>query len=227
MIYYVYLLCDPRHNYQPFYVGKGKGDRAKAHLYETENSTENRRKFFKIRKIREAGLTPGIEYHALDLTEEVAYELEASLIKWFGREGIDECGILTNICIDQRPPDPTGRSVSERTKQKIGDAQRGERNHRHGKSWSEEQKQLRSVFNLANSIKPPVRSGPMSEEQKAAIARGNTGKKRTPEQSAHLSAIRKGKKRKPCSEETKEKIRQSNIRIRDQSIPALDLLFKF
>ena len=58
--------------------------------------------------------------------------------------------------------------------------------------------------------KPPVRTGPMSQEQKDAISRGNTGKKRTKEQSEYLSSIRKGKKRREPSEETKNKIRLSN-----------------
>lgn len=229
MSYYVYLLCDPRHDNRPFYVGKGRGDRAKQHLYETVGSTENKRKFYKIKKIKSAGLIPSIVYHTTELCEEAAYELEASLIMFYGREGFEEGGILTNICIDNRPPSALGKLFgplseeqkakirqsltgringppSEETKQKIGDAQRGEKNHRYGKSWSEEEKQQRSEFNKENGIKPPVRSGPMSEDQKAAIARGNTGKKRTPEQSAYLSSIRKGKKRKPLSEETKEKI---------------------
>jgi hypothetical protein len=101
--------------------------------------------------------------------------------------------------------------MSEATRKKIGDPQRGEKNHRFGVLWSDEEKQRRRDFNKANGIKPPIRSGPMSAEQKAAIARGNTGKSRTPEQSAYLSMIRRGKKRKPPSEETREKIRRSNI----------------
>src|SRR6185437_3359954 len=67
------------------------------------------------------------------------------------------------------------------------------------------------LTNILTDGRPPVRSGPMSDEQKEAIRRGNTGKKRTPEQSAYLSLIRKGKTRGPCSEETKEKIRLANI----------------
>ena len=57
-----------------------------------------------------------------------------------------------------------------------------------GHHWSDAEKQLRRDYAKANGIKPPVRSGPMSEAQKAAIGAGNTGKKR-PEQSAHLSEI--------------------------------------
>jgi len=91
-------------------------------------------------------------------------------------------------------------------KKKIGDALRGEKGSFYGKHWSEEEKQQRRSFNKANGIKPPIRSGPMSAKQKAAIAAGNTGKKRTPEQSAYLSLIRRGKKRGPRPPEVIQKI---------------------
>jgi hypothetical protein len=289
--YYVYSLLDPRKNNQPFYIGKGSGKRAQTHLFETEENTDNIRKFLKIKKIRASGLEPVIEYIASNLEEDKAYDLEAKLIRQYGRAKIDVGGILTNICIDNRPPNMKGvpgqspneqtrqkisislknKTTNERqeiqrkltetlsqrteqekeeiqrkltetlsqrteqekeetrqkirialtgrvngppsdeTRQKIGDAQRGEKNHRYGEHWSEEEKQQRSEWAVANGIKPPVRSGPMSEEQKEAIRKGNTGKKRTPEQSAYLSSIRKGKKRSPRPPEVIEKIRLSNI----------------
>jgi hypothetical protein len=87
--------------------------------------------------------------------------------------------------------------MCEDRKRKIGDGQRGEKNHRYGVRWSEEEKQLRRDYNKANGIKPPVRSGPMTEAQKANIGAGNKGKKRTPEQRAHLSQLRRGKKHGP------------------------------
>jgi hypothetical protein len=204
--YYVYGLLDPRKNNQPFYIGKGCGDRARVHLSETEDKTENLRKTLKIKKIREAGMEPEIEYLAYDLEENVAYDLEATLIRKYGRAKIDDGGILTNICVDNRPPDPTGRPVSEATREKIGGAQRGSLNHRYGIHWDEAEKRRRSEFNKIHGIKPPVRTGPMSDEQKAAIAKGNLGKKRTAEQSAYLSSIRKGKKRGPYSEERRAAI---------------------
>lgn len=68
------------------------------------------------------------------------------------------------------------------------------------------------LVNLAIDNRPPVRSGPMSAEQKAAIGAGNRGKKRTVEQSAYLGLIRKGKKRKSSAAVAAEKIRIDNIR---------------
>lgn len=208
--YYVYLLIDPRTN-TPFYVGKGSGYRATVHLRESRKGTENPWKHSKIQKIRSEGLEPVIEYVARDLPENEAYDLEASLIQKYGRAKIDEGGILTNMCVDNRPPDFTGKTHSEEARKRIAEAQRGEKGNAWGRKFTEEQRQRRSEKFKAHGIKPPVRSGPMSEEQKAAIGAGNRGKKRTPEQSAYLSSIRKGKTAGPCSDDKREKIRQANI----------------
>jgi hypothetical protein len=159
--YYVYNLLDPRYEHHPpFYTGKGSGNRANMHMHESKRRHENPRKYAKIQKIRAAGLEPIIEYYATDLSEEDAYKLEAELIIKFGRAGIDEGGILTNLLLDGRPP---------------------------------------------------LRSGPMSDEQKEAIRKGNSGKIRTLEQCAELSRNRKGRPRASPTEETKELIRLGNI----------------
>jgi hypothetical protein len=172
--------------------------------------------------IRKAGLEPVIHYHTVGLEEDAAYALETTLIRKYGRAKIDEGGVLTNICIDNRPPIRYGPCPPEIAK-KIGDAQRGELNHRYGASWSEEEKKRRSEFNKAQGIKPPVRSGPMSDEQKAAIGQGNKGKRRSAETCAHFSKIRKGKKNGPFSEEAKQAIRDGIIRANGGEPPPHDL----
>lgn len=48
-MFYVYQLIDPATN-NPFYIGKGSGNRPKHHLYETEYNTANVRKYNKIQK---------------------------------------------------------------------------------------------------------------------------------------------------------------------------------
>lgn len=110
--YYVYQLVDPRTNI-PFYIGKGSGRRAKTHLWDIPE-TRNQYKENKIASIRRSGLEPLIEYVAENiLDEQLAYEIEASLIKKYGRKGYDSNGILTNICIDSRPPNHKGKSYEE------------------------------------------------------------------------------------------------------------------
>ena len=137
---------------------------------------DNPHKSRKIAYIRKVGFEPAIMYWQTSMAEQDAYDLERELIKRFGRKNIDQDGILTNICLDNRPPTSAGREVSPDTREKIASAQRGELNHRHGASWDDEQKELRRQYNLDNNIKPPIQSGPMSEEQKVAIGNGNRGK---------------------------------------------------
>jgi len=101
--YYIYIYIDPR-NGEIFYVGKGKGNRAFAHLSETSEKEKVKR----IYAIRASGREPTIEIliHGLE-DEETAMRIEASVIdlldihqltniqrgyhsRTFGRMGIDQ-----------------------------------------------------------------------------------------------------------------------------------------
>jgi hypothetical protein len=106
------MLVDPRDN-QPFYIGKGKGRRAKTHLW-PKPETRNVYKENKITIIREEGLEPIINYIIENiLDEKLAYDIEKELILKYGRKGYDKDGILTNVCIDARPPNHKGKSYEE------------------------------------------------------------------------------------------------------------------
>jgi len=127
IMYYIYQLIDPR-NGQPFYIGKGKGRRAKTHLWDIPE-TRNQYKENKIANIRQEGLEPEIIYIAENIVDEqLAYEMEAFLIKKYGRKGYDKDGILTNVCVDNRPPNHKGKTYEEI----------------YGTEKAEEQKKLRS-----------------------------------------------------------------------------------
>jgi hypothetical protein len=219
--YYVYLLLDPTDYFKPFYVGKGIGDRMFHHFQESAKG-ENRFKENKIAKIRRAGVEPIATKWAERLDEVSAYELEAHLIQRFGRRNIDPDGILTNICIDSRPPSALGREVSQETRDKISNAQSGELNHRFGKSFTEEQRASRSQIIKDLGIKPPVQSGPMPEDQRIKIGNGNRGKKRTDAVRSRFSEMRKGVKKGPPSKETIEKIRASNIGIKKRKMTDIE-----
>jgi hypothetical protein len=85
--YYVYFLQDPRTN-DVFYVGKGVGNRIFNHIecaIETDTETD---KLEIIREIVNAGLK--VKHYILrhGLTEEVAFEIEASLIDFIGMENL-------------------------------------------------------------------------------------------------------------------------------------------
>ena len=77
--YYVYVYSDPDTK-EPFYVGKGKGNRVFNHL---DDKSEND-KVHKIKEIEERGKEPIIEILAHGLDEETALKVEAAAIDLIG-----------------------------------------------------------------------------------------------------------------------------------------------
>jgi len=77
---YVYLYLDPATG-EPFYVGRGQGDRAFAHLKETNESKKNLR----INAIRAGGQHPRIDLLCYGLSEANAALVEAAAIALLGR----------------------------------------------------------------------------------------------------------------------------------------------
>jgi hypothetical protein len=89
--FYVYFLCDPRNN-QIFYVGKGKGDRFRAHVKEYQkNRSCNGVKDHRIKEIIDSGLSVGEFIFEDELDERAAFSLERVMIR-----NLRKCG-LTNI----------------------------------------------------------------------------------------------------------------------------------
>jgi DNA-binding transcriptional ArsR family regulator len=112
--YYVYVYLDPRKegrfrygdydfDYEPFYVGKGCGNRYLKHLTENEKDTANTFKFRVIEKIKSTNRLPIIIKVENELNEGEAYKIEAQLIRVIGRR-CDNSGSLTNIVKDGKPP---------------------------------------------------------------------------------------------------------------------------
>ena len=143
-MYYVYLLIDPRNN-QPFYAGKGKGKRASYHISQNKKGlwTENRFKDNVIRQILSEGKTPIIKYVSYFESEDDAYNFEASIIEKYGRRNFDDSGILTNICKDANPPQP---SYSDDRRKKYSEMMRGNQLAK-GRKQSESERAMRSEAN--------------------------------------------------------------------------------
>ena len=82
---YVYVYCDPRTG-EPFYIGKGKGSRALAHLDAPDGD-----KGAKIKALRARGLEPRIDILRYGITDQEALLVEAAAIDLIGK------GKLANI----------------------------------------------------------------------------------------------------------------------------------
>lgn len=79
--YYVYSLSDPRTG-NVFYIGKGLGDRVKAHVKEAGMSSAENNKLETIRAIEKSGLSVEQRIIAIYENEETAFEMESLLINW-------------------------------------------------------------------------------------------------------------------------------------------------
>lgn len=103
--FYAYVLCDARKpgnfkyglnvfTFEPFYVGKGRGDRANFHVREANWTKTNSLKLNKIRKIIREGHEVLIRKTRL-MTEAEAFDKERELIKTIGR--LEDGGPLVNL----------------------------------------------------------------------------------------------------------------------------------
>ena len=113
-MYYIYALIDLRTNL-PFYIGKGLkiNDRHLDHFNESIEKTSNRHKVFKINYLKNTGYDIPVTILVDNIEDEdYAYTIETSFIKKYGRENVDPTGILTNICLDNRPPSWKGKKQS-------------------------------------------------------------------------------------------------------------------
>lgn len=197
-MFYVYMLLDPRKNNQPFYVGKGTGERYNDHLAESLESTSNIRKYHKIQQIIKSGYSVGVEIVKEFDDEKMAYEFEEELIKKYGRKDYDPDGILMNICLDAKPPryweGPNARQILDKIKQS-----RSKNPYSHGPD-------IRQKISAATKGKPKK---PRTAEHKASLSAALKGKPLsricTQETRIKRSLNQKGKK---ASEETKNKISQ-------------------
>jgi hypothetical protein len=200
-IFYVYIYYHPVTNI-PFYVGKGSKKRAWIHL----TSKAHNHFIHTIEKIRKEGNEPLVKIYKNNLCEKEAYELEMLLIKKYGKK-VDGTGCLCNKTNGGEGGGVIGRVVSEETRKKMSESQKG-------KKLSEEQ--IEHLRELGRNV---------SEEIKKRISITNTGRKLSEETRKKMSDSRRGRvvseetrkklseslKGRVVSKETKEKLRIANI----------------
>lgn len=235
MEYFVYALLDTRKiyntiidgilvKYEPFYIGKGNGDRPYKHFNENIFNTINKYKFNVIQKvIKETLKYPEVLILRSGMSEQESFLYEKEMIKFFG---IRPNGILTNRTdggqggntykylndeqiknvIDKIKKYHTGRKRTDDQKAKRKENQpdfKGVKNPMYGKKRTDEWKKEHSEFmtGLFSGEKNPMYNKKHTDETKKTIGDKNRGK----------TAWNKGKTG-IYSEETLDKLRKERKR---------------
>ena len=198
--FYTYCYLDPRKpgdynygsyhfDYEPFYIGKGKGDRIKVHLREDANSSYNPHKVRKIQKIiKETGNNPIIYKLNENLEEQEAHSKEVELIKFIGRNDL-KLGPLLNLTDGGE-----GSSGAIRSPEAIAKAVES----RKGYKPSEETKRRISESNIGRTI---------TEEQRVNLSEAHKGIKHSEETKKRLKELSTGRKH---TKEAKDKISKTH-----------------
>ena len=117
--FYTYIYYDPSRGNEPFYVGKGHGDRAWKHFSRKEmHPMTQRMQFLKKNKVK-----PIVGFYS-DLNEEFALLLEMELISKFGRKDLGE-GPLLNLTDGGEGVSGSKKVFSDEHKRKLSQSSKG------------------------------------------------------------------------------------------------------
>jgi len=189
--FYVYAYL--REDGTPYYIGKGSGKRCYLKSKDrTVNPPKNKNQIIKV---------------VNNIQEDMAFWYEKHLILFWGRNDIGT-GILRNLT--NGGEGMSGYIVSNETRRKISESQKGEKHHLYGKSLSKETKEK-----MANANPKFWLGKSFTLEHKQKISMGNMGKSITDETKKKLSNVLRGKpsrfRNKTHSEETKQKMSDAKI----------------
>lgn len=172
--FYVYQLRSAEEQF-PFYIGKGKGDRAYQHLRQN-HLKENSHKANKIKKLLREGVKIEVEFLEQGLTSDEAFLKEREHISKYGIKS--QGGLLTNQTEGGDGGLP-GYKHSEETKSKMSE-------HAYGRVASERTRKALDRTGKGHS-----------DESKVKISEASRGRKHSEETKAKIGAAHKGKKIKP------------------------------
>lgn len=156
MDFYTYIYYDPSRGNEPFYVGKGIGNRAWGHLKRKDKHQFTNR----LKSMKAQGASPVIGLYS-GLDEEFAYFLEEELIAHFGRKDIN-----TGTLLNMNDGGKGGMSGYKPTPEHIEKMRLGRLGKKRSPLTDEQKKHLSSV----NKGKK------RSEEARKNIAEGQKGK---------------------------------------------------
>lgn len=231
-IFYTYVLLDPRkpgrytydsvsYLYEPFYVGKGHGNRVLNHVRDKSKN----HKCHKIQSILKEGFACYFYTKIIrDVTEKEAINKEVELIKCIGRNDL-YLGPLTNLT--DGGDGIVGNIYSKEARERISKAKKGKKKSKETKRKMSESFKLRPPVSVETRIKMGIsqrkRKGTFtdstrkkiseanknrthSEETRKKISKANKGRKKSDEHKKKLGNARRGQK---LSTEWKDKIRVS------------------
>lgn len=189
---YVYMLVDPRNN-QPFYVGKGRGNRCRFHLDEAKYYTKRKSlKLNKIRKLFSLGMEPTIVKVEENVTDAQAIDLEVLLIAEMRDIGIP----LTNMT--DGGDGAQGYKHSEEYKQMMRERFAGriiteEHRLKMCKPKSPEGRAAIAASRLTSTYRPTEETKRKTSQSLIGRPSPMKGKTHTDEARAKMSAVGKGK----------------------------------
>ncbi len=199
MKYYVYSLIDPR-NKTPYYIGKGKNKRYKAHFRESYlKRCKNRNKVEKIKNIRNQGYSPHQHTKILldKVSEEKALELETFIIEEIGLENLTNLIKVDKVKSGKRNPF-YGKNHTEETKARLSETKSGQNHPFWNKELSEKHKE---------NIRKGLEEYERTEKHNQNISEGLKGRSLSEE---HKRKIGKGTKGRTHSKKTREKLSKAN-----------------
>lgn len=212
--YYTYALINPFTN-QPFYIGKGKKNRAMDHINEASYPDTKKSNKHKLNTIREILSNNGeviIKYIDTNLTEKLAFELEMFIIELLGRRD-KKTGILTNLTDGGEGFSGLNRNLSGENTPNYG--KRGEDSIWWGRHHTEETKRKQSEKQKGKIITEEHKQNmrkPKSEQGRLNIAKARLESDYRPseETKRKTSETLKGRpspnKGRPMTEENKQMI---------------------
>ena len=224
--FYTYIYLDPRKEgnfiygdykfqYEPFYVGKGRGRRDKRHLSKSNYSNSNTHKYKLIKYLIDNGYT--IQYFRVkeNLLETEAFDLEINLIRLIGRQDV-KSGPLCNHTDGGDGSSGGNRITKGKTLEEVfGKDKANEIKEKFSKARKEYIKNNGCYEHVARKKKVKDLTNPLIKERKTNSSKGKKLVEIHGEERANLikEKIIKNlvikKIGDTLSDETKEKIRKS------------------